>query len=425
MKKEILDKLKKMPVIDSHEHLPHERDMLRQKTDVIDFMTPYVCDNFMSCGMSEEAWRKANDKSIPFTERYNLLTPYLDSLRHTTYFKSMLKGLALCYGMKDFGLSECERVNEELKNGVDTNALFKEHNIRRALTFIDYHGTEYFSDSEILTPVPTVSYMTPKSVSDLDLIKENSGVEVRDLDSLSQAISVMFDKYRKCGLKNIKIGAAYNRTLDYARPDRKEAERQLNMVKRGSFTPSRVYGQNNINIPLEALKELDNFVIDESADLAKEYGMNIIFHTGIHAWNKNNPAACHAALLTEFIAAHPDQKIILLHFGYPFVGESLLLGRYYPNVYLDLAWLHILDRREAVATVKKAIELLPTNKIIGFGGDVCTPVNTVGNLSVSLENLAQAFSELIEDGDVTQAEAIDICNKWLFENPKTIYGVNL
>lgn len=425
MKKEIFEKLKTLPVIDSHEHLPHERDMLKQTTDVIDFMTPYVCDNLMSCGMSEALWRKANDKTICFAERYELLKKYLDALQDTTYFKSMLKGAALCYGMKDFGLKECERVNSLLNNGIDTCALFEKFHIVRALTFIDYHDTDYFSDSKLLTPVPTVSYITPKSVSDLENLRNIGGVDVTDLDSLSHAISEIFKEYRRCGLKNIKIGAAYNRTLDYTRPDKKQAERQLQTVKGGKFIPARFYGQNNVNIPLAPLKDLDNFVIDRCAACAAEYGMNLIFHTGIHAWNKNDPAACHAGYLTNFIAEHPDQKIVLLHFGYPFVSESLLLSRYYPNVYLDFAWLHTLDRREAVNTVKKAIELLPTNKIVGFGGDVCTPVNTVGNLHMCLENLAQAFSELTQEGEMSETRAIDICYKWLFENPKTIYGVEL
>ena len=99
------------------------------------------------------------------------------------------------------------------------------------------------------------------------------------------------------------------------------------------------------------------------------------------------------------------------------------MSKYYPNVYLDFAWLHILDRRETVRTIKKVIELLPTNKIVAFGGDVCTPVNSVGNLEISLENMVQAFSGLIGEGELTAAEAEEICRAWLHENPMKIYEV--
>lgn len=420
----IFGQIRQMPVIDSHEHLLHERDMRTKETDVVDFMTPYVCDVLMSCGMSEEEWKQVNDKSVPFQKRYSVLERYLPHIRFTTYYKSMMRGLSLCYGMKDLSLGECERVNDVLKAGVDTEPLFVRHNIRKALTFVGYAGVDYFSDSRVMIPVPTVSYITPKCEEELKLLEESVGFSVNDLTSLERAIRSLFDLYRRCGLKNIKIGSAYNRTLDYALPDTDKAERQLRSVVRGEFSAGFLYGQNNMNIPLDGLKDLDNFVVWKCAELAAEQGMNVIFHTGLHAWNRNDPQACHANYLQNFIRSHADQKIVLLHAGYPYTDDALLLCRYYPNVYLDLAWLHILDRREAVRTVERAIELLPVNKIVGFGGDVCTPVNTVGNLSVSLENLAHAFAGLVRCGDMTESEAVETCRRWLYDNPKEIYGVN-
>lgn len=420
----IFGQMKEMPIIDSHEHLLHERDMLAKKTDVIDFMTPYVCDNLMSCGMPEGEWKQINDKSVPFAKRYAALEGYLPHIRFTTYYKSMMRGLSLCYGMKDFSLRECERVNGALEAGVDTAALFSRFHIRKALTFVGYGGVDYFNDSKTMIPVPTVSYITPKSAEEVRVLEEAVGFSVNDLSSLEKAIRALFGVYRRCGLKNIKIGSAYNRTLDYAAPDTDRAEAQLRSVLRGEFTARRLYGQNNLNIPLDGLKDLDNFVIWKCAELAAEQGMNVVFHTGLHAWNRNDPEACHAKYLRTFIDSHADQKIVLLHAGYPYTDDALLLCRYYPNVFLDLAWLHILDRREAVRTIERIVELLPVNKIAGFGGDVCTPVNTVGNLSISLENMAQAFSELVRSGDMSAAEAEETCRLWLYENPKQIYGVN-
>lgn len=425
MREAILKELKKMPVIDSHEHLVHERDMRSQKTDVIDFMTPYVCDNLMASGFGEDKWRIVNDKGLPFSQRHALLIEHIESIRFTTYFQSMMKGLNLAYGMQDFGLRECERVNRRLEEGIDTAGLFEKYHIRKALTFIGYYGVEYFNDSRTMIPVPTVSYITPKSIEDALELEKVTGIAVQNLDSLENAIENLFNTYRQCGLKNLKIGSAYNRTLDYMPPNLDKAEMQLHNVLNRKFVAQSLYGQINKNVPLAELKDLDNFVIWKCADMAAKFGMNLIFHTGIHAWNKNDPESCHAKYLYKFIEAHPDQKIILLHLGYPFTSESLLLSRYYPNVYLDFAWLHTLDRRAAIDTIKRVVELLPSNKIAGFGGDVCTPVNTIGNLSVCLENMACAFSDMAENGEMTCSEAVNICRNWLFENPKKIYGVNI
>ena len=195
---------------------------------------------------------------------------YIPYIQNTTYFKSMLRGLKECYGMKEFTLSECERVNELLKKGVDTEALFREHNIRRAMTFVGYYGIEYFSDSKVLVPVPTVSYMAPKSEEEIRILEKESGEKVTGLDGLKRAIGAMFAVYRKCGLKNIKIGSAYNRTLDYDVPDTDRAEEQLLRVQRGEFSGVRLYGQNNQNLPMAGLKDLDNFVIWECAGQARK-----------------------------------------------------------------------------------------------------------------------------------------------------------
>ena len=107
------------------------------------------------------------------------------------------------------------------------------------------------------------------------------------------------------------------------------------------------------------------------------------------------------------------------------MDEAILLCKYFPNVYLDLAWLHTLDRQAAVSAIKRIIELLPTNKIIGFGGDVCLPVNTVGNLHFALENLAEAFADLIRAGELTASDAEELGHAWLYENPVQIYDLNV
>ncbi len=425
MKNEILKQLKKLPIIDSHEHLPHEKDLLGASLDVIDLMTPYVCDNLMSCGLSEGDWRAARDKSIPFEQRFAILEAPLKTIRHTTYFKSMLKGAELCFGMREFSLSECERVNHMLDRGIDTESIFDTFNIKKAMTFVSYHSLDYFSDSKLIVPVPTVSLMTPKIPSDIKELSAHSGIDVQNTDSLQAAIRKMFEQYQTCGLRNIKIGASYNRVPDYAPTDHTAAEAELSAVLSGNVSFDRLYGQNNLNLPLNHLKALDDLVINTCVDLARDMNMNTIIHTGIHAWNKNDVKACHTEPLCEMIASHPDQRFILLHLGYPYMDEAILLCKYFPNVYLDLAWLHTLDRQAAVNAIKRIIELLPANKIVGFGGDVCLPVNTVGNLDFALHNLAEAFSDLIRAGEITATDAEDLGYAWLYENPTQIYRLDI
>ena len=425
MKTAIFQQLKKMPVIDSHEHLPHERDLLGASLDVIDLMTPYVCDNLMTCGLSESDWKTANDKSVPFCRRFAILEDSLKRIRHTTYFKSMIMGTKLCFGMQDLSPSECERVNLLLENGLDTEKIFNTFGIKKAMTFVSYHSLDYFKDSKLIIPVPTVSLMTPKTSNDIRELSLHSGVNIQSTEDLQAAIKAIFSQYSSLGLSNIKIGASYNRIPNYAAVDYSAADVQLSRVLAGNISFDKPYGQNNLNLPLGQLKALDDLVINTCVDLARDMQMNTVIHTGIHAWNKNDIKACHAEPLADMISAHPDQRFVLLHLGYPYMDEAILLCKYFPNVYLDLAWLHTLDRQAAVSAIKRIIELLPTNKIIGFGGDVCLPVNTVGNLHFTLENLAEAFADLIRAGELTASDAEELGHAWLYENPVQIYDLNV
>lgn len=425
MKNDILRQLKKMPVIDSHEHLPHEKDLRTASLDVIDLMTPYVCDNLMSCGLSESDWKSANNKNLPFHMRFAILEDSLKKIRHTTYFKSMLKGAELCFGIQNLSLSECERVNLLLENGLDTEKIFNTFGIKKAMTFVSYHSLDYFKDSKLIIPVPTVSLMTPKLPSDIKELSAQSGIDIQNTASLQAAIKNIFDQYKSLDLHNIKIGASYNRVPNYAPVDYSAADVQLSRVLAGDISFDKLYGQNNLNLPLGQLKALDDLVINTCVDLARDMQMNTVIHTGIHAWNKNDIKACHAEPLADMIATHPDQRFILLHLGYPYMDEAILLCKYFPNVYLDLAWLHTLDRQAAVGAIKRILELLPTNKIVGFGGDVCLPVNTVGNLHFALENLAEAFADLIRAGEMTASDAEELGHAWLYENPVQIYNLNV
>lgn len=159
--------------------------------------------------------------------------------------------------------------------------------------------------------------------------------------------------------------------------------------------------------------------------LAGQYGMNVFFHCGIHAWNGNDPDAAKVSGLRTLIALHPHVRFTLLHAGYPYVDDALLLAKYYPNVTLNLTWLPVLDRPAAVSLIRRMIELLPVNKVEGFGGDYCTLSLAAEHLRMGKETLAEALSFCVDRGEMTLDEAIGIIRAWLFENPRSNYRLEV
>ena len=112
----------------------------------------------------------------------------------------------------------------------------------------------------------------------------------------------------------------------------------------------------------------------------------------------------------------------LLHCGYPYIDDALLLAKYYPNVHLNLTWVHILDRIKAVELMRRMVELLPVNKVEGFGGDYCCLALTAEHLRIARENIARALSLYVDEGEMSLDEAADIARAWLHDNAADHYG---
>jgi predicted TIM-barrel fold metal-dependent hydrolase len=108
--------------------------------------------------------------------------------------------------------------------------------------------------------------------------------------------------------------------------------------------------------------------------------------------------------------------------GYPWVRETLMLGKGFPNVWLNLCWTHIIAQKFAEDAMSEAIELVPSNKILAFGADYGLPVEKVyGHLIMARENIARAFSPKIESGQMSIKQAVTVIRKWLRDNPKELY----
>jgi hypothetical protein len=74
----------------------------------------------------------------------------------------------------------------------------------------------------------------------------------------------------------------------------------------------------------------------------------------------------------------------------------------------------------------EAIDLVPMSKIIGFGGDYNVPVEKVfGHITMARENIARVLAARIERGQMSEDQAIGLAKKWLWDNPKDLYRLDV
>jgi hypothetical protein len=103
-----------------------------------------------------------------------------------------------------------------------------------------------------------------------------------------------------------------------------------------------------------------------------------------------------------------------------------MLGKGFPNCWLNLCWTHIISQRFAMDGMDEALDLIPVNKIIGFGGDYNIPVEKVyGHLVMAREDVARVFAQRVERGQMTEDQAIELARKWLWDNPRELYRLEV
>ena len=422
--KELLEELSGLPVIDTHEHLPPESQLAQASPDVFDLLVPYVCDLLISAGMPRRDWDIVMDKAISFKRRWELLEPWLPPVRHTAYFEAVEKSIVFACGENTLTGETAARISSILAERAEPELyrkIFSRLHIESALTFVHYDEMSGYAGS-ILRTVPTVSHITPANRSEIMKIETESGCRVSTLQKLEGAIEKLFEGYAASGVRAVKFGNAYQRTLDFGIRDRAAAER---VFEKAASTVTHgntdMLGRPEPALRQEELIPLDNYLTHFMVDAAAAAGLPVIFHTGFHAWTRNRPDRCRPENLTGLIESHPETVFVLLHSGIPFVKEAVLLAAYYPNVHINMTWMHIIDRLQAVDAVGTYLQMLPLNKISAFGGDYLYVENIAGHLQICLENLAQAFSREMGSGRIEKQDCIEICRLWLYDNPKQLF----
>jgi predicted TIM-barrel fold metal-dependent hydrolase len=170
------------------------------------------------------------------------------------------------------------------------------------------------------------------------------------------------------------------------------------------------------------LNPLYIYLVEEMLDMAADLGLVVAVHTGM--WGDFR--TLDPQHMIPIIERHPKTKFDIYHLGIPYVRETAIIGKNFPNVWLNLCWCHIISPNITRQALNELIDLVPINKIIAFGGDYVIPVEKVyGHLVMARENIAKVLGLRIKEGLLTENEAVDIAKKWFYNNPKELYNLNI
>ena len=172
---------------------------------------------------------------------------------------------------------------------------------------------------------------------------------------------------------------------------------------------------------LERARPFKNYMVHRILDRVERLGLTVVIHTGVQAGIGNVVTNSNAVALTNLFMKYPGNRFHLLHANYPYMQEAACLAKQFPNVTLDLTWVNIIVPAGAREGLSHFLDMVPVNKIHGFGGDFLFPECIYGALEVARENIAHVLSEKVETGHMTETQAVTVARKLLNENIQKIF----
>ena len=410
--KSYIDNIK---VIDTHSH---QGMPWKKKHNLFDEGL-YLHTDLVSAGMPEysESMQERHDAA----EYWDHTESYLRFCRATSYYTQFMYNYKELYGMespdltKEDFLDYSEKMDRNFKNyEVWLDSGFQKCNIdimfsdRVWQPFDTDFNTRYFRYvfriDELVLDVSECAIN--KKIANEGALKL-LGLEelsVPDLNAYLSYIDTVIDLVIAHDVVSFKIGLAYHRSINFETTDPVRAEK---LFMQTTFTETE-------------RKELQDYIVSYIVSKSVDHNIPVQIHTGYLHGNSNLLDRGHPMKLLHFINNNPDAQFILFHGGYPWMGDYIVLGKNYPNVYFDIVWLPQLSRTAALRTLHEILDCVPYNKIC-WGSDVGYIDDAAGSLELGREVVATVLSERIDKGWMTEEIARDIARRIFRENAIDIF----
>lgn len=382
-----------LEVVDAHEHLIGERAHLERYLSFYDFFASYLQWDLYSAGMPKELiWNYPKDESEAIAH-FARIEPYWPHVKHGSYARPIRLALKHFYGLEDLTREAIVPLGQTMNANNRPGRFDTVFNEAKIKYIVNQSPGHPFDDPRFVYGKP-IEYHTSESIG--ALLKANPDFWLEDVvATLEEGIAAAV----RLGARSAKVFCVFLKQP----PDHDRAAEVLECIKQRQEAD---------------LAPLQTYLYDKTIECCGKHGIVATVHTGV--WtdlNKQTPM-----LIFPVVQRHPGVTFDVYHMGMSFVRECAFLGKSYPNVHLNLCWSHAVSESMALHALDEWLDLVPTNKIIGFGGDLITlPEHVWGQLQVAKENIARALAHRIARDRLDLEDAKMIMRLWLFDNPARLY----
>ncbi len=414
------------PFIDTHEHFWEESERISSLTDkrkeipAPDFgmlLCHYTDSDLQVAGMPAEEYEQLRLWNVPPAKKWELVAPWYAKCRHTGYQMCIRESLRLLFDETDLRVDNYENISKQIVDntvpGFYARILHDVANIEYA--HVNCIQRPLFRDTE--TPdlfgvdLSINSLCVPPKIR---ILEEMLGDKVKTLAEAKAAIDTCFKKYGNKAVA-IKSQCAYWRSLNFINASAKEAE--------------PVFKKYAAEDPLspEEHEVMQGHLFHYCMKKAEEYDLVVKLHTGYYAGHGGMPLSRvrdNVSDLCPVFKEHPNTKFSLFHIAYPYQEEIIAVAKQYANVYADMCWAWIINPAASVRFLKEFIMAAPACKLFTFGGDYLPVEMTVGHAAIARRGIAQAITELVQEGWLLEEDVPDLVTRIMCGNAREFFNHN-
>lgn len=403
-------------IVDTHEHLPTEQARLAQSLSFTELFRHYTENDVYAWGMSEAACEEMYSEATSLERKWELFEPVYRHIRNGSYAHAARLTMARFYGLDDLNSLEDARLVTERMRASNTPGLYGR--VLRDACGIDtclVFNNEWHSDSMMRLVWLSDHFAEIGSMDMLRALSGDVGGVHMELDDYVRGLEAFFARQKENGIVGIKFLFAYKRDLSFGLPDRLAAEGLYRRVTLESL------GWRPSVLGYDEMKPLQNYLVHQMLRIAGTLDLPVVFHTGIQAGNCNKLSNARFEEMWALFLRYPATRFVLLHTGLPWVDEAIHMAKYFPNVFVDLAWVHLISPEIAKRALRTCVDMLPRNKVLGFGGDYNFVELVYGHLELARDNIARALAEKTADGQMSPEDALAWQQALLSDNARALY----
>jgi hypothetical protein len=403
----LFDYIVQQPVIDCHEHtflpkaLPQPVDLgtLLRNSD--------IGDDLISAGMPA---------AVRATLGWRDVAPYLPAVSNTGFYRSLLLSFQRLFDLAESDLTEANwaTLSEQIQqaNGrVDWYAevLHQRAKIRLILRVQGDEADPYAIDRRFFAPLIKFDrWILTTLPAEREQLAHSVGEGAATLPAYLNALAAAFEQAKRKGATGAKSMLAYYRSLDHTQPSPAEAEA---LFRRGDLSAAE-------------MSALQDFMAHAVAEQAGVFDLPYQTHVGYGSWQSNITRRANPLLLNGLIEAHRQTRFVLLHGGYPFIGEMGTLAKNHPNVFIESGWLAYIAPAAYRRALGEWLDSVPANKILAFSADCLHIEQTYGALLLTQQLLAQILAEKVNQDGWSGTLAQQVAARLLYRNAVELYQLD-